>query len=180
MLTLRWGWWRGPAGLFRCCIGRHFFLWYRLLRGVLSWLDLHSLSEFLSQIRCWAEIGIITGWCWKFATAMFHPTQSTLVGTLFKRQVYLILGLKPPARSTLPTHQLPSAYCLQAVIANPVEHFRFAGRAYDLARHTWRWKPAKAETRASSVWSRVSASVSEGSWCFHRLFPWFFLKMRIG
>ena len=39
---------------------------------------------------------------------------STLVGTLFKRQLYLILGLKPPARSTLPTHQLPSAYCLQA------------------------------------------------------------------
>ena len=137
-------------------------------------------QSFFHNSATGQKSGIITGWCWKFATAMFHPTQSTLVGTLFKRQVYLILGLKPPARSTLPTHQLPSAYCLQAVIANPVEHFRFAGRAYDLARHTWRWKPAKAETRASSVWSRVSASVSEGSWCFHRLFPWFFLKMRIG
>eukprot|EP00435_Cladocopium_sp_Y103_P038683 s30_g10.t1 len=52
-----------------------------------------------------------------------------------------------------------------AVVANPVEHFRFASVAYDFARHMWRWKPAKAETSASSVWSRVSASVSEG-WDF--------------
>ncbi|CAL1156450.1 unnamed protein product [Cladocopium goreaui] len=52
-----------------------------------------------------------------------------------------------------------------AVTANAVEYFRFAGRACNFARRMWSWKPAKAESRASSVWSRVSTSVSEG-WHF--------------
>ena len=100
---------------------------------------------------------------------MFHPTQSTLLGTLFKRQLYLILGLKPPARSTLPTHQLPSAYCLQATngsfarYQNQLCMGHFAGcvsrklcgsvEGSEVVCHLKRWQ--KRKTRAVAAFSTL-------------------------
>ena len=100
---------------------------------------------------------------------MFHPTQSTLVGTLFERQLYLILGLKPPARSTLPTHQLPSAHCLQATngsfarYQNQLCMGHFAGcvsrklcgsvEGSEVVCHLKRWQ--KHKTRAMAAFSTL-------------------------
>ena len=50
----------------------------------------------------------------------------------------------------------------EAMVANPVEHFRFSGVAHDFARHMWRWKAAEAVSDPGSSWAAVSPSVPEG------------------